>query len=108
LCEKHPVSMSRAHQYRDESRRRMYRDQEATRRVLLACIHDQHLSPAQRREAQQRLDALSRDGSVTRLQGRCVLTGRGRGVLRRYGLSRLAFRRLARGGAIPGVLKASW
>ena len=48
------------------------------------------------------------DSSPTRLTNRCQLTGRPRGVIRDFGLSRIKFRELAHKGQIPGVKKASW
>ncbi|WP_078380012.1 30S ribosomal protein S14 [Sutcliffiella halmapala] len=54
------------------------------------------------------LRKLPRDSSPTRLKNRCELTGRPRGVLRKFKLSRIAFRELAHKGQVPGVKKASW
>lgn len=54
------------------------------------------------------LRKLPRDSSPTRLTNRCQLTGRPRGVIRDFGLSRIKFRELAHKGQIPGVKKASW
>ncbi|WP_342417622.1 30S ribosomal protein S14 [Paenibacillus sp. FSL R10-2782] len=54
------------------------------------------------------LQKLPRDSSLTRLKSRCELTGRPRGYLSRFKLSRIAFRELALKGQIPGVTKASW
>lgn len=54
------------------------------------------------------LQKLPRNSSPVRVKNRCALSGRGRGYLRAFGLSRIAFRELAREGKIPGVKKASW
>ena len=54
------------------------------------------------------LAKLPRNSSTVRLVNRCTLTGRRHGYLRKFGLSRLAFREMARSGLIPGVTKASW
>lgn len=54
------------------------------------------------------LQKLPRNSSPTRVKNRCALTGRTRGYLRAFGLSRIKFRELAREGKIPGVKKASW
>ena len=54
------------------------------------------------------LAALPRDASPVRVVNRCKVTGRRRGHLRKYGVSRLTFRELALSGMIPGVTKASW
>ena len=54
------------------------------------------------------LQKLPKNSSPTRVKNRCAVTGRSRGYLRDFGLSRIAFRELAREGKIPGVKKASW
>lgn len=54
------------------------------------------------------LDKLPKDASPVRLHNRCKLTGRPRGYMRRFGVSRVTFRELASAGKIPGVTKASW
>jgi len=54
------------------------------------------------------LSMLPRDASPTRLVNRCRLSGRRHGYLRRFQLSRIAFRELASHGMIPGVTKSSW
>ncbi|MCZ8541349.1 30S ribosomal protein S14 [Psychrobacillus psychrodurans] len=54
------------------------------------------------------LSKLPRDSSPSRLKNRCELTGRPRGYMRKFNMSRIAFRELAHKGQIPGVKKASW
>jgi small subunit ribosomal protein S14 len=54
------------------------------------------------------LTKLPRDASPTRVVNRCAFTGRRRGYLRKFGVSRLTFREAALNGLIPGVTKASW
>jgi small subunit ribosomal protein S14 len=54
------------------------------------------------------LDKLPRNASPVRLHNRCKLTGRPRGYLRKFGISRVTFREMASAGKIPGVTKASW
>ena len=54
------------------------------------------------------LQKLPRSSSPVRLKNRCAITGRSRGYMRAFGLSRMRFRELAREGKIPGVKKASW
>jgi small subunit ribosomal protein S14 len=54
------------------------------------------------------LQKLPRNSSPTRLHNRCKLSGRPRGYMRKFGISRIAFRDLALDGKIPGVIKASW
>ena len=56
----------------------------------------------------QGLDKLPRNSSKVRLHNRCKLTGRPKGYMRRFGISRVTFREMASEGKIPGVTKASW
>jgi len=54
------------------------------------------------------LDKLPRNSSPVRLHNRCKLTGRPKGYMRKFGISRVTFRELASQGIIPGITKASW
>ncbi|WP_114778255.1 30S ribosomal protein S14 [Botryobacter ruber] len=54
------------------------------------------------------LDKLPKNASPVRLHNRCKLTGRPRGYMRKFGISRVTFRELASAGKIPGVTKSSW
>ena len=54
------------------------------------------------------LDKLPKNSSAVRLHNRCRLTGRPKGYMRRFGVSRVTFREMALAGKIPGVTKASW
>jgi len=54
------------------------------------------------------LQKLPKNSSPVRVKNRCVISGRSRGYLREFGVSRIVFRELAREGNIPGVKKASW
>jgi len=54
------------------------------------------------------LDKLPRNASPVRLHNRCKLSGRPKGYIRKFGISRVAFRDMASAGLIPGVTKASW
>jgi len=54
------------------------------------------------------LDKLPKNASPVRLHNRCKLTGRPRGYMRKFGISRVTFREMASDGKIPGVTKSSW
>lgn len=54
------------------------------------------------------LDKLPRNSSKVRLHNRCKLTGRPKGYMRKFGISRVTFREMALAGKIPGITKASW
>lgn len=56
----------------------------------------------------EELNKLPKDSSPVRLKNRCMVTGRPRGYMRKFGMSRIAFRELAHRGQIPGIKKASW
>lgn len=78
------------------------------RAELRAIIKNPKTSDDARAEAYATLRSLPRDSSATRTRNRCQITGRPRGYVGRFGLSRIAFRELALRGEIPGVRKASW
>lgn len=93
---------------RDQARREVVAHWQAHRHALLAVAHNLEVSPTARRAARRALGALPRDSAPTRLGRRCVWTGRGRGVWRRWRLSRLMVRELAVAGCLPGVSRATW
>lgn len=69
---------------------------------------DFNISEEEREAARVSLNKMKRDTSPIRLRNRCQLTGRARGFLRKFKMSRLTFREFALMGLIPGVTKASW
>ena len=75
---------------------------------LKAVSNDAKLSDEERYAARLELQKLPRNANPTRLRNRCVLTGRGRGTFRMFGLGRNKIRELAFKGDIPGMVKASW
>jgi small subunit ribosomal protein S14 len=78
------------------------------RQSLKKTILDMNKSEEERSLAKTALNKMPRNSSPVRLRSRCQLTGRSRGVLRKFKLSRLCFREMANSGMIPGVVKASW
>lgn len=78
------------------------------RRGLKQVIAHPDTEPAQRAAAVKDLSKLPRDSSPSRLRSRDVVDGRPRGVIRRFGLSRMRFREMAHRGQLPGIRKASW
>ena len=75
---------------------------------LKAIINNPDTSIEDRDIAVNKLDKLPKSSSPIRLRNRCFITGRPRGIIRRFKLSRLSFREMALKGEIPGVTKASW
>jgi small subunit ribosomal protein S14 len=94
--------------YRDLKRRQTVKKFAKKRVELLAVINNFKLSDEVRLDARHKLQQLPRDASPVRLRNRCRLTGRPRGVYRKFGLGRNKLREIAMRGEIPGVVKASW
>ena len=78
------------------------------REDLKIIIKNPNSSFEEKEDAVAKLDSLPKTSSRILLRNRCFKTGRPRGVIRRFGLSRLSFREMALKGEIPGVTKASW
>lgn len=80
----------------------------AKRAALKAIIDDQSKSDEERYQARLQLQQLPRNANPTRQRNRCVITGRPRGVFKKFGLTRHKVREMAMRGEIPGMTKASW
>jgi small subunit ribosomal protein S14 len=93
---------------RDQKRRKTVAKFKAKRAQLLDILYDSRASDEAKQEAREKLQKLPRDASPVRLRNRCALTGRPRGVFRKFGLARNKLRDLALRGEVPGVIKASW
>lgn len=93
---------------RNKKRIQMVEKFKARRAALLEIINDSRAVDEAKDEARAKLQKLPRDASPVRVRNRCALTGRPRGVYRRFGLGRNKLRDLALKGEVPGVIKASW
>ena len=93
---------------RNEKRRKMVEKYAAKRADLVAVINDVSRSEEERFEARLKFQALPRNSSPVRLRNRCKLTGRPRGVYRKFGLGRSKLRDFVMRGEVPGMTKASW
>ena len=93
---------------REKKRRETVKKFAEKRKALLEIAGNQKLSVEERYAAREKLQKLPRDASPVRLRNRCALTGRPRGVYRKFGLARGKLRIIALHGEIPGVIKASW
>lgn len=80
----------------------------AKRQRLKAIAGNKSLAPEDRFAARLKLAELPRNSAPSRVRNRCELTGRARGVYRKFKLSRIALRELASAGQIPGMVKSSW
>ena len=82
--------------------------QYAAKRAALKEIVNKSTDPTEAYEAARKLQEIPRNASPIRLHNRCKITGRPKGYIRQFGLSRIQFREMASAGLIPGVKKASW
>ena len=81
---------------------------QARRQDLKKKIMQKDLSMEERFKLQSKLNELPRDSAKVRLRNRCEITGRTRGVYRKFGLSRIKLRELTMSGNLPGMVKSSW
>jgi small subunit ribosomal protein S14 len=93
---------------REQKRRLVAAKFKAKRQALLDVLRDPRTADEDRDAARLKLQKLPRDASPSRQRNRCALTGRPRGVYRKFGLGRNKLRDLALRGEVPGVIKASW
>ena len=93
---------------REKRRARIVKKYAAKRAQLKELIRSPKTSPEERAAAQAKLQSLPRDASPSRARKRCAITGRSRGVYRKFGLARVKIREVANRGEIPGLSKASW
>ena len=93
---------------RNNKRIKMAKHQTPIRAELRAKAIDPKLSDEERFQARMKLQSLPRNGAKERIRNRCQLTGRSRGVYRKFMLSRITFREMAHKGLIPGLTKSSW
>lgn len=93
---------------REEKRTKTVEKYAARRLQLLAVINNSSLPEDERTSARLKLQELPRNSSPSRQRNRCALTGRPRGVFRKFGLCRNKLREIAMRGEVPGMIKASW
>ena len=93
---------------REQKRRKTVEKFKVKRAALFEVLHDVNASDEDKEAARVKLQKLPRNASPIRLRNRCALTGRPRGVYRKFGLARNKLRELAMRGEVPGVIKASW
>ena len=93
---------------REKKRTKLVKKYAAKRAELKAKVLDPRSSYEEKMEAQAKLQKLPRDASPTRQRNRCELSGRSRGVYRKFGLGRNMLRQATMRGDVPGLRKASW
>ncbi|MBP7843360.1 MAG: 30S ribosomal protein S14 [Proteobacteria bacterium] len=93
---------------KNNKRARMVKSQSKARKALREQSLDLKLSPEDRAVAFRKLQKLAKNGAANRHVVRCSVTGRSKGVYRKFRLSRMKFREMALDGLLPGVVKASW
>ncbi len=94
--------------YREKKRQRLVAQHAEKRAALLKITRDPEASLEDKYEAYRAISKMPRDACAARLHNRCSITGRPQAYYRRFGVSRLVFRRLAHAGVLPGVRKSSW
>lgn len=93
---------------RNKKRQRLTEKFAAKRAELKATLANPSTGDEEFYAAQKKLQKLPRNSSRTRIRNRCSLSGRPRGFIGKYGVSRITVRELALSGKIPGVTKSSW
>ena len=93
---------------REKRRAKLVKQHAAKRAKLKEIIRSPKSTDAEWEEAGRRLQSLPRDASASRQRNRCAITGRSRGVYRKFGLGRTKLREATMRGDIPGLGKASW
>jgi small subunit ribosomal protein S14 len=93
---------------REKRREDLAKRHAAKRAQLKETIRSPKSTDAEREEALAKLQALPRDASPSRQRKRCAITGRPRGVYRKFGLGRTKLREATMRGDVPGLRKASW
>jgi len=93
---------------RNEKRRRMAKKFNGKRERLKAVANNRDLPMEQQFQARLKLAELPRNSAKVRIQSRCEITGRPRGVYKKFKMSRISLRDLASSGHIPGMVKSSW
>ena len=93
---------------RDKKRRETVKKFKVKRAALIETINNQKASDEDREAARVKLQLLPRNASPVRVRNRCSITGRPRGVYRKFGLGRSKLRDFIMAGEVPGVIKASW
>ncbi|WP_341788288.1 30S ribosomal protein S14 [Rickettsia endosymbiont of Lasioglossum villosulum] len=93
---------------KNEKRKKLSQSLHNKREKLKNKIYDKNISLEERFSLVMSLAQLSRNSSVTRIRNRCELTGRPRGVIRKFGISRNKLRELSSRGLVPGIIKSSW
>ncbi len=93
---------------RNKKRIKLYKKFKVKHDKLLKQASNKRLTPEEQFQARLILSKIPRNASKVRIRNRCVLTGRSRGIYRKFKLSRIVFRELASKGHIPGITKSSW
>ena len=93
---------------RNKKRIKLSDKYKAKRAELKAILVNPATSDEDFYSAQKKLQKLPRNSSPTRIRNRCSMSGRPRGFIGKFGVSRIQFRELALNGKIPGVIKSSW
>lgn len=92
---------------KDYKRRQAFKPVEYKSKIISAIFRDERFNASSKFSIQAEFTRYGLLGS-TRIRNRCTVTGRGRGIFRKFRVSRISFRQLALFGQLPGIRKSSW
>lgn len=93
---------------KNNKKKKLIAKHQKRRAELRAIIRDPNVSVEEKFKAQKEIQEMPRGSAACQYRNRCILTGRPRGVYRRFGLGRNKLRELVMSGLVPGMQKASW
>jgi ribosomal protein S14 len=93
---------------KDKKKRILFQKYELDRKLYKSIANNTTLNNTLRANAFFFLRSLPKNSSITRIRNRCIETGRGNAIYKKFRLSRLSFREAAQNGLLPGVFKSSW
>ena len=93
---------------KDKNKRKLYLRSFKKRHDLKQVLKDKTIEPLERYKTQIEFIKLNQNSSKTRLRKRCVLTGRSKGIVSPFNVSRIRLRELISNGMVPGVKRSSW
>jgi small subunit ribosomal protein S14 len=93
---------------KNNKKQKLIKKYQQVRSALRAIIRDPNASVEEKFRAQEKMQKLPRGSNACQYRNRCFMTGRPRGVYRRFGVGRNKLRELVMSGLVPGIRKASW
>lgn len=91
--------------WREPKKREIYKKKEIERRILKSIVYNLSLKKKIREKAQDQLGKMSKNSSITRINNRCIITSRNKGIIGKFNVSRIIFREWASSGKLAGIKK---